>query len=377
MSRKAIVRNLPELSTIFPDFCGFKEEENKRQGVEEALRRVVPSLQGKERVPFYPMREIASFFEVSLKSVAVVYERLSKEGHITIVRGSQTILEGNRKTSKSRIRGVVGIPVALPSFIFGNNPRAFFIRLEDELRRQNYVVDFIFYMSPEAGSSDLVDRLLAHEMDVAFWMSPVPVVSETMLRLKDAGVHLVVVGDGPGMFPVQQYVLGLDHGFIKVAAGWKAEGISKVVLIGPERSLAPHFRRKCRAAFHGEGMEVCDESLSPEGFFSTSDRYLEDKGTGLIFLEHFHYENLCNHDWKAMQNLFQSKRSLLAQGLVYHTAFAGRSIFVDTIELGLSQIARRISMDIVNQAYLSITDPHTFKASWQPNSNLGTVSREL
>jgi hypothetical protein len=232
-------------------------------------------------------------------------------------------------------------------------------------------------MSPDAGSSELVDRLLEHEMDTVFWMAPATTVSETMLRLRDAGVHLVVVGDGPGMFPVQQYVLGLDHGLIKVAEGWKAEGLSKVILIGPERALAPHFRRKCRAAFHSAGLEVADQRLSAESFFASADQYAKEKRTGLIFLEHFHYEALCNYDWKTMQMLFQTKRSLLTQGLVYHSAFTGKSIFVDSIDLGLSQIARRISQDIVNQNYLSMTEPHLFKADWQPNCNLGTVSREL
>ena len=377
MSRKAIVRNLPALRALFPDFKGFGGEENKRHCLEQLLRRVVPDLRSKSRVPFYSMREVADFFDVSLKSVAVAYKRLSDDGYVTIVRGSQTVLEGIRKTSKSRLRGVVGIPVALPSFIFGNNPRAFFIRMEDELRRHNYVVDFIFYMSPEAGSGELVDRLLAHKMDIVFWMSPLPVFSETMLRLKDAGVHLVVVGDGPEMFPIQQYVLGLDFGLIEVAEGWSAEGISKVILVGPEQSLAPHFRRKCRAAFHGVGMEVVDARPTAEDFFASLDHYMSETSTGIVFLEHFHYEALCNYNWSAMQSLFQSKRSLLVQGLVYHSAFNGRPIFVDTIDLGLSQIARRISSDIVNQAYLSVSEPYVFKASWQPNSSLGSVHREL
>ena len=377
MSRKAIVRNLPELSSLFPNFRGFKSEENKRHGLEEALREVVPNLRGKERIPFYQMRKFADFFEVSLKSVAVVYERLSKDGRLTIVRGSQTILEAKRMKSKSRLRGVVGVPVALPSFIYGNNPRAFFIRLEDELRRHHYVMDFIFYMSPDAGSSELVDRLLEHQMDIVFWMAPSTAVSETMLRLRDAGVHLVVVGDGPGMYPIQQYVLGLDYGLFKVAEGWKADGISKVVLIGPECSLAPHFRRKCRAAFHGAGMDVVDQQLGAEAFFAGAGLHAADKSTGMVFLEHFHYEALCNYDWKAMQAIFQKRRSLLTQGLVYHPAFTGKSIFVDSMDLGLSQIACKISNDIMNQSYLSISAPHLFKATWQPKCNLGLVSREL
>ncbi len=377
MSRKAVVRNLPKLGSLFSTFQGFNATDNKRHALELSLKKAVLALRSKNKIPFYSMREVSAFFGVSLKSVAIVYESLSKEGHITIVRSSQTILEGARKAPKGSLCGVVGIPVALPSFIYGNNPRAFYIHLEDELRHRNYVVDFIFYSTEEAGSSVLVNRLLAHEMDIAFWMSPAQQVGETMLRLRDAGVHLVVGGDGPGMFPVQQYVLALDSAFIGLAAGWKSERITKVYLIGPERSLAPHFRNKCRGAFHAEGIEVVNEKLTPESFFDRCAGLLAEKRSGLVFLEHFHYENLCNYDWKTMQALFQGKRCFLAQGLVYHSAFSGKTILVDTIEWGFPKIAKKISLDIATQAYREVTMPYIFKGGWSPGNNLGSVDREL
>ena len=39
---------------------------------------------------------------------------------------------------------VVGLPVYSPGFVFGTYLRSFYIRLEEELRRFNFVADFIF-----------------------------------------------------------------------------------------------------------------------------------------------------------------------------------------------------------------------------------------
>ena len=362
MSRKVFPRNLPGLEHLFPNFSGFENTANKRHQLELALREAVLNLRGKERKNFYSMREISNFFNISLKSVSVVFERLSKEGHFTIIRGSHTVMEGIRTVPKSGLRGVVGIPVALPSFIFGPNPRSFFIKLENELRRRGYVVDFIFYSVLEADDEELLDRLCDHEMDIAFWMSPVRAAGDLMLRLRDLGVKLVTVGDTAGMFPVQQYILDLAGGFSNVADIWRSQGIKEVLLIGPEKSLAPQFRQISRRAFQFAGFTVHDKKVNSKAFFEALPSYRTLKQTGLIFLEYFHYEELCNEDWKAMASLFTDRRTLLAQGMVYHSAFADRSIFVDLLSFDFDEMARKIACDISQQHYLKVDSAHVFPA---------------
>jgi len=377
MSRKVFPRNLPGLDRLFPNFSGFENTANKRYQLELALREAVLNLRGTERMNFYSMREISNFFNISLKSVSVVFERLSKEGYFTIIRGSHTVMEGIRTAPKSGLRGVVGIPVALPSFVFGPNPRSFFIKLENELRHRGYVVDFIFYSVLEADEGELLDRLRDHEMDIAFWMSPVRAAGEIMLRLRDLGVKLVVVGDTPGMFPVQQYVLDLAGGFAGVADKWRSLGIKEILLIGPEKSLAPQFRQLSWRAFQSSGFVVHDKKVDAKAFFEAVGDYRALKQTGIVFLEYFHYEELCNEDWKAMAGLFKERRTLLAQGIVYHGAFAGRSILVDILNFDFDQIARRIAYDISGQNYRKIDGPHVFPAQCAYKCDLGTAKRVI
>ena len=322
------------------------------------------------------MREISRFFKVSLKSVAVVFERLSKEGQLTIVRGSHTVLEGARKGPRVKLRGVVGVPVALPSFIFGNNPRTFFICLENELQKHGYVVDFIFYLTVELENERLMRRLLEHKMDIVFWNAPIKAAGGIMLQLQDTGVRVVALGDLPEMFPVQQYVLDLTSGFCGVARGWKAGGIKEVYFIGPRKSLAPHFLAIGKQAFESAGMVIHEEKVDPPDFFKLWPKIPWRKNApDRFFWSTFHYENLCNCDAKTMQSVFETGRTLLSQGPVYHSAFQGSPLFADSIHMDFDEMARRIALDISMQNYLETRTPHFFKASWQSKCDLGATKR--
>jgi Predicted transcriptional regulators len=375
MGRKAVIRELPRLIDILPDREAWLKAPNRGHAVEKGLRRIVASVRGEDRLPFYSMREVAAYFDASLRAVSAAYEKLNQEGLLTIVRGSKTILEGRRQAPKTPLRGVVGVPIALPSFLYGNNPRQLFILFEEELRRLNYVVDFIFYATGSDDTHQLAERLLSHDLDTAVWIGPPQTMKEAILRLDDAGIPQVIMCDGPAMLPLQGYTLDLDRGFREAAAGWHKKGLRSVHLVGPTRSLAPHFLRKIRAAYSLRGFRVTEGFCEPDEFFSRIERV--PASTGLVFLEHFHYEMLCNHDWRTMRDLFLRHRTLLAQGPVHHHAFHGTRIPADTLDLRFSEIAVRLARDITTRAYLDPANDTTFATHWAPDCDLGSVRREI
>lgn len=375
MGRKAVIRELPRLIDILPDREAWLKAPNRSHAVETGLRQIVAAVRGRKRIPFYSMREVAEYFDSSLRAVSAAYEKLNQEGLLTIVRGSKTMLEGRRQAPKTPLRGVVGVPIALPSFLFGNNPRQFFILFEEELRRLSYVVDFIFYATGSDDTHQLAERLLSHDLDTAVWMGPPQAMKDAILRLDDAGIHQLVMCDGPAMLPFQGYTLDLDQGFREAAAGWHREGLRAVHLVGPTRSLAPHFLRKIKAAYSLKGFHITETFCEPAEFFSQIGRV--PASTGLVFLEHFHYEILCNHDWQAMRDLFLRHRTLLAQGLVYHHAFQGTRIPVDTLDHRFPEIAVRLAREIATRAYLTPGENTCFPAHWAAGRDLGTVQREI
>ena len=378
MSRKPVARQLPALGDLIPEFSPFEETANKRHLLEVALRRVILQSRTMKGMPFYAMRDVARFFKVSLKSVAVVFKKLEQDGLLTIIRGSQTIIEGKQKHSRHNVKGVIGIPVYLPSFVIGNNPRSFYVRFEEHLRRYGYVANFIFIRSNEAFDSHMADRLLEHNLDILFWLSPSRAPAQVLLTLQDSGVRLVIVGDGQVGLPEQQYRLDLDCGMKEAATGWKKDGIKKVFLITQDPPKYLHAIRRARNAF--TGANIAPQLLacsSLQHFFDTIASLPKGPTDGFVFLDHDQYESLCNYDWKTMERLFQSHRCLFAQGPVYHPAFKGQTLKIDTIEHPFDMIAEQVSADIARDKIPSTDQPVQFYARWQPDVNLGDFVREL
>jgi hypothetical protein len=376
MSRKKVVRNLPSLESLIGPPTRFPDDENHRHGLEQKLREVVRSISNKERVPFYPMREVAAHFSVPLKTVAVVYERLSHEGFLTVVRGSSTILESRKQKAKSFLRGVVGIPVSLPSFVYGPQPRTMFIHLENLLRRKGYVVDFLFYPQSKSGIEDLTDRLLSHALDLALWMSPVSAAKETILRLHDAGVSQLVVADAPGVLPYQRYTMNISRGFTEAAALWKSAGIREIHLVMPQARQAAQFYFKCRQQFANAGFTLQEIALGPDAILDRISALRRDGRHGIVFLEHFHYEMLCNHDWRKFLETLRRHRCLFAQGLVYHAAFRKGDAVADVINFDFEGIAKRLAEDIVSGGYKS-ADCDAFSAACRPAVDVASDPREF
>jgi len=377
MSRKPIVRQLPDLDSLFEGFHGFREEENKRSLLEERLRHAIHALRREESRPFYAMREVADFFGVSLKTVAMVFRRLQQDGLLTIMRGSQTRIEGKQKRSRHNIKGVVGIPVPLASFIIGNHPRGFYIQLEEHFRQRGYVADFIFYRADEASHSSLTERLLRHGLDILFWLCPTRTMSDVMLTVQDSGVRVVSVSNRSRHSMPHQYRLDLDCGTREAAAGWKAAGIREILVVSPARSRDTRQMHEPVPAFEAVSIRAHPFHCEPGEFFERAAALVPRADTGFVFVEHEQYEILCNHDWRSMEAFFRQHRCLLTQGPVYHSAFTGRRVEIDTIDYPMEIMAERIPADIAQEKVPAQENPHFFRTRWLPAMNLGEVLREL
>jgi hypothetical protein len=98
-----------------------------------------------------------------------------------------------------------------------------------------------------------------------------------------------------------------------------------------------------------------------------------DAQTGIVFLEHFHHEMLCNYDWRKMLQVMHSHRCLFAQGLVYHPAFEALTIHVDGVVINFDQILCR---DIISSTY-NQQEPVVFHNGWKSGLNLALEKRDF
>ena len=109
MARKKIVRRMPPL----PKGPALRAKEHKAERLLEILRGIAVTNQREEPQPFYPLRDVASQFQVPVSTVARVYGQLEDEGILSSVRGSKTILQGLSSARHLSVRGIVAMPASL------------------------------------------------------------------------------------------------------------------------------------------------------------------------------------------------------------------------------------------------------------------------
>jgi DNA-binding transcriptional ArsR family regulator len=122
MARKKVSRTLNRL----PPRSVLGSREHRTDRLLEILRDVAVRNQKEQAQPFYSVREIASRFNVPISTVAQTYKQLEREGLLSRVRSSQTILQGSDYDRRLSVRAFIGLPASLPAFVTIQDYRMFF-----------------------------------------------------------------------------------------------------------------------------------------------------------------------------------------------------------------------------------------------------------
>ena len=117
MPHAYIVRRIPPIKSAFAAFAYSPESGSRQSTAQTALRRVGRRLQRTDPQPFYSMREVAAFFSLPLRSVALIYEALENEGLLIRIRATQTKLAGKKPVATKPVSGIVGLPLWTPAFV--------------------------------------------------------------------------------------------------------------------------------------------------------------------------------------------------------------------------------------------------------------------
>src|SRR5438132_2964168 len=192
MARKKIVRRMPPL----PKGPALRAKDHKTERLLEILRGIAVANQRDEPEPFYTLRDVASRFQVPVSTVARVYGQLEDEGILSSIRGSKTILQGLSSARHLSVRGVVGMPASLSRFVTIQDYRMFFIRTLRELRRRDFATATVFIERGQENPDRLVRRMKKYKVDTMLWYLPDGAAKEITLRLNDAGIRVLGVGDG-------------------------------------------------------------------------------------------------------------------------------------------------------------------------------------
>lgn len=373
MSRKTVVRDLPPLSDVLPEFKGFAPEKNQHHLMEALLLKAAYRLRRRTRRPFYAMRETAQFFGVSLRTAARVYQRLQHQGVLVCTRSSMTLLHPRRAAPRVAVRGIVGLPVWYPGFMLFHEWRRFFLNLEEELRLRRFAGDLIFYGQGEEVEPDFVTRVLARGPDFVFWFCPSPADEAPLLLLRDAGVPLVRLSNH-SKTSSGRYRLCLCAALRQGLAAWKSHGIRQLELVEPTSlDLIPDWRRSV--------IEEAGIPFTVARFASQSAaRYLRALGTqphtGVLFLEDMLQSYLWRVAPEAVAALAVRTSVMIEKNLPLYPATQPGLAF-DVIQMNWRSVATSIARDFDRETVLRQHAPTTLEATWRPRVGVASLRLEL
>ncbi len=199
------------------------------------------------------------------------------------MRGSKTILNGLRY-NRRRVRGFIGLPAVLSSFLTNQDYRRFFISIQRELWLRGFATTLVFFRPDEAVDGTLSDQLRSYEVDTVILFLPGRTDKESMLRLSDMGIRVVAnfsIGT-PGL-PARYYVWR-ERAIEILLRDWKgSDSAHKITVVDSKDYRSPVTEEIVRIIL--QNLEIEPVIRTFDG--STSQLFLRDlcrtKTRGIIF----------------------------------------------------------------------------------------------
>lgn len=377
MSRKSIRRSLPPLEAVFPNFKGFTKESNKQRDLLLELRKAARKLKRRKSQPFYSMREIAVFFDAPLRTVAIAYETLESEGLLNRIRSSQTLLVGSDDSTEHLVRGVVGFPVWLFSMVVSPYTRVFHNELEERLRKEGFVADFIFFRTGDDCEPDFAERLLRHNLNFLIWHTPHPLASHVLLAMRDHGVRCITMI--PTETPASQfqpnYLMNWLPAYQTMATAWRESGIKHVIIPRPEYFPSQRALKNFIRILNAEGMAT--ELVEARAASLLLDKVRGRTETVVAFLDQQGADKLCNEDPAVIEQILQISRVAFCRGPIRLPYFENRPARADVVGFSPAEMASRIVNDLCQHSNARQDGPHTFLATYHPQESLNATKERL
>jgi hypothetical protein len=236
MSQIRISRDLGPL----PRGSALKATHNKTDELRQALRTLAIKNQREQSRVFYSLREVARQFRVPVSTVAKIYRDMEEEGLLSRVRGSKTVLNGLRTNRRLSIRGLIGLPTIIANFLTIPEYRTFFFYIRRELWLRGFATTMFFCRPNEATDGTLLDQFKSYEVDSVIWLHPGRAVRDTLLRLSDMGIRVIVISQigTPGM--PSRYYAWKERALTKLLTEWKDQGsVRRITVVDSKYYRSP------------------------------------------------------------------------------------------------------------------------------------------
>jgi DNA-binding transcriptional regulator YhcF (GntR family) len=370
MARFSTPRSLPPLPKKLP--AGTSGP--KSEAVQQLLKTIALQNQQDQPRTFYSVRQVANNFRLPLSSVARIYKQLEREGLLSTVRGSKTTLAGRSYDRQLAVRGFVAIPTSTSCFITLQDYRVFFMRLRRELRLGGFASTTV-YLAKETEQS-LVERLQRYQADAVIWFLPDRQARRALPTLKDAGIRVIGVGDGPLTIPCR-YEIRRSAAIAAILQAWKKEaGLKRVTVVIDESRRSAADADRIRGILEDEDVPHEFVVLPAASVKTEVARLTNNSKSGLIFLS-------------AAASLvgFRAPESLSELLRVRRVAFVDGPLTIpfaevpdapcDLVFVEWQLVAERIVNDLINQEAFDPGQITTFEAEPKLRVSLRDYCEEI
>jgi len=365
MARRRSVNDLPPLGEVFSAFHGFPPKQSRQQALIRLLREAADELKGVEPTLFYSMREVADFFAVPLRTVAIAYEKLDFEGTLLRIRGSKTMLAGRDMLSRQPINAVIGLPICLQSLIASPFECSLQMELEERLRLRGFVADSIFFRTHEECDPEFAERLLRHNLDMVIWHSPHPLASHVLMSLRDRGVRLLLFqsSESPVRIPSRLYSMEWQHAYLRMALEWRERGIRRAIVPTPENLLSLRAFRMLQPLLSQNGIEPVMIEATEQCLADTVLRSGKPGGHDAVaFLDVHVAHALCNGYPELIEAVSERARLAFCRGPVRVPRLITKRIAVDVVEQNPADLAEGVVADLCDPTQKQEGVRRTFQA---------------
>lgn len=264
----------------------IREPERKTEQLLAMVRALAVKQQRSTSQPFISLRDAARRFDAPVSRMAEVYRRLSREGILTSVRGSRTILRARGGERTVRISGLIGMPVSLTRLTSLHDYRRCFTHLRDALHHRGFMVAPFFFEQREVDPLALVEKLKADKVDAALWLLPDGETADTAPRLRDAGIPFAGIDVGEIGGGRSRYEVRRERALRAILRDWRRDSrLERVAVVRASGESTRDEKRlpKIRAVVEEEGFDYETAVLPPRGVTAFL-KSLCDEGKRVIIL---------------------------------------------------------------------------------------------
>lgn len=359
MPRTKISRDLGPL----PRGSALGMAHQKTDSLLQILRSLAIKNQREQPRVFYSLREVGKQFRVPVSSVAKIYRDLEHEGLLSRVRGSKTLLQGRRNDRRLSIRGLIGLPALMSNFITIPDYRSFFISLRRELWLRGFATTMVFFRPIEAADGRLSDQLKNHDVDTVIWLHPGRTAKETLLRLSDMGIRVILISQiGTPSMPSRYYVWR-ERAIETLLTDWKRRNtVCKVTVIDCRDYRSPVTEEVLRVILQNLQVQATIRTFQGED----SSAFLRDlcriETDGIIFPAAGLAARFAFRSPDSLVELLCAQRVALIDGPVDIPFISVPDTPVDLVRVNWQPIAESIVNDLITREGFEHNRHTTFEA---------------